>query len=60
MESFRLAQRDTYALPSRPTCGQHGSVALSAAYQATARRDAAVQLEKAGIRMAAVLNRALN
>jgi hypothetical protein len=59
MESFELGKRDVYALPSRPTCGQHGSVTLSSAYQASARRDAAVQLEKAGIRMAAVLNRAL-
>ena len=59
MESFQIARRDVYALPTRPTCGQHGSVALSAAYQATARRDAAVQLEKAGIRMAALLNRTL-
>ena len=59
MESFQIARRDVYALPTRPTCGQHGSVALSAAYQAIARRDAALQLEKAGIRMAALLNRAL-
>ena len=59
MESFQIAQRDIYALPSRPTCGDHGSVTLSTAYQATAQRDAAVQFEKAGIRMAAMLNRAL-
>jgi hypothetical protein len=59
MESFEVSLRDTYALPSRPTCDQHGSVALSADYQATARRDAEIQLEKAGIRMAALLNRSL-
>jgi hypothetical protein len=59
-ESFQIARNDVYALPFRPTCGQYGSVALSAAYQATARRDAAIQLEKAGIRMAALLNRALS
>ena len=59
MESFRLASKDAYALPSRPTCADHGSVALGAAYQAEAQRDAAVQLEKAGVRMAALLNRAL-
>jgi hypothetical protein len=59
MESFQIAQRDVYALPSRPTCGDHGSVTLSAVYQATAQRDAAIQLEKAGIRIAAVLNRSL-
>ena len=59
MESFQLSAKDAYALPSRPTCSDHGSVALSAAYQAQARRDAAVQLEKAGVRMAVLLNRAL-
>lgn len=58
-ESFQIARNGVYALPVRPTCGQHGSVALTAAYQAMARRDAAVQLQKAGIRMAALLNRAL-
>lgn len=58
-ESFQIAQADAYALPSRPTCADHGSVVLTAAYQATARRDAALQLEKAGVRMAALLNRAL-
>jgi len=59
MESFQLATKDAYSLPSRPTCSDHGSVALSAAYQAEARRDAAVQIQKAGVRMAALLNRAL-
>ena len=59
MESFALARKDVYALPSRPTCGDHGSVALSAAYQATARTDAALQLEKAGVRIATLLNRDL-
>jgi hypothetical protein len=59
MESFALARKDTYALPSRPTCAEHGAVALSPAYQAEARKDAALQLEKAGVRMAVLLNRAL-
>ncbi len=59
MESFRLAMKDTYALPGRPTCGDHGSVALSSAYQAQAQRDAAIQLERAAVRMAVILNRAL-
>jgi hypothetical protein len=58
-ESFQLATKDAYALPSRPTCNDHGAVALSAAYQAEARKDAALQLEKAGVRMAVMLNRAL-
>jgi len=59
MESFQVARGDAYRLPARPTCSQHGSVALSAAYQTVAQRDAAMQLEKAGIRMAFLLNRAL-
>lgn len=59
MESFRLSVKDVYALPTRPSCAARESVILSPAYQATAARDAAVQLERAGVRMAAVLNRTL-
>ena len=59
MEAFQIARSDVYALPSRPTFAAHGSVALSPGYQAVAQRDAATQLEKAGIRMAALINRAL-
>jgi hypothetical protein len=59
METFQISVRDAYALPSRPTCADHGSVALSDAYQAKAQRVAAVQLEKAGVRMAVLINRAL-
>jgi hypothetical protein len=59
MESFQIARRDTYMLPAQPTCNDHASVALSDAYQTMARRDAASQLEKAGIRMAFLLNQAL-
>ena len=59
MESFQLAKREAYALPDRPTCGDHRSVVLPGAYGAAATRDAAVQLEKAGVRLAALLNRSL-
>ena len=59
MESFEVGRHDAYALPSLPTCGDRGSVALSAGYEAQARKDAATQLLKAGLRMAAVLNEAL-
>jgi hypothetical protein len=41
MESFQLAKRDVYAFSDRPTCDEHRSVALSAAYGAAAERDAA-------------------
>jgi hypothetical protein len=58
-ESFDLARRDTYALPSLPTCQAGGVVELPAAYPAQAQKDAATQLLKAGIRIAAVLNQAL-
>lgn len=59
LEGFQLARRDAYALPDRPTCEEHRSVALSSAYEAAAERDAAVQLERAGVRLAWVLNRNL-
>jgi hypothetical protein len=59
MESFELGRKDVYSLASRPTCNDHGAVALTPEYQTAAARDAAVQLEKAGVRMATVLNRAL-
>jgi hypothetical protein len=59
MESFELGRKDAYSLASRPKCNDHGTVALTAEYEATASRDAALQLEKAGVRMAAALNQAL-
>jgi hypothetical protein len=58
IEAFDVARRDVYALPSLPTCRARGAVALSAAYQAQAQKDAADQLLKAAIRMAGLLNRA--
>ena len=60
MESFSLSRRGAYALPSRPKCVDHAFIALAAAYQATAKADAAIQLEKAGVRIAAVLNHDLS
>jgi hypothetical protein len=48
-----------YDLPARPTCSSPGAVTLTADYQAAAVQDAALQLEKAGIRLAALLNRTL-
>jgi S1/P1 Nuclease len=69
MESFALARRDVYAIadgPGReqptgdlPTCRSPGSIALSTEYQSRAQQDAAIQLKKAGIRMAGLLNNAL-
>jgi hypothetical protein len=59
MQTFTVARNDTYNLPSRPTCNERGSVALSEAYQARGRQDAVIQLERAGVRLAYVLNTAL-
>lgn len=58
-ESFELGRADAYALPSLPTCATGGSVSLDADYQASARRDTALQLERAGVRLASILNRVL-
>lgn len=58
MESFELARRDAYALPSQTNC-QSGPIELSPAYEAQAIKDAARQLLKAAIRLAGLLNGAL-
>jgi hypothetical protein len=56
-ETFELAKRDAYHLPSLPTCGTpDATIALSPDYEVTAQVDAAGQLKKAGIRLASVLN----
>jgi hypothetical protein len=63
MESFAMGRQDVYALArptaALPTCQAPGSIALSVEYQARASEDAALQLKRAGIRMAGLLNNAL-
>jgi hypothetical protein len=59
METFEVGRREAYALPSTPTCQSGGSVALSPAYLGQAEKDAVTQLQKAAVRLAAVLNDAL-
>jgi hypothetical protein len=59
MDTFEIGRRDVYALSTTPTCQSGGSVALSPAYQREAEKDAATQLQKAAVRLAAVLNGAL-
>jgi S1/P1 Nuclease len=56
MEAFAISQKDAYGNPplSKAT-PQH----LSAAYVAQAEKDVALQLSKAGVRLAHVLNEAL-
>jgi hypothetical protein len=58
-ETWELARRDAYALSARPTCAAPATVALSAAYETTAQKDAAAQLLKAAVRMAGILNKVL-
>ena len=59
LETFAVGKRDAYHLPSLPTCAAPGSIALSADYIKTAQDDANLQLRRAGVRMAALLNKAL-
>jgi hypothetical protein len=59
LEAFGVAQGKVYTLGSRPGCDTAGPIALSPSYVAGARRVVAEQLSKAGVRLGAVLNRAL-
>jgi hypothetical protein len=56
MEAFAISQKDAYGNPPLSKAApQH----LSAAYVAQAKKDVALQLSKAGVRLAYVLNQAL-
>jgi hypothetical protein len=57
MEAFALARRDAYGLLPPP--GDQGTYALPSAYTDQAERDVALQLSRAGVRLAFVLNRTL-
>jgi len=57
-QSHRLAQKMTYAKLPKP--GADGVIVLNAAYEQTADGVIAEQIEKAGVRLAAVLNVCLN
>jgi len=56
-EAFRMGKEDAYGQLPQPNA--RGSYPLPASYVAIARRDVSLQLRKAGVRLAAVLNRAL-
>ena len=56
METFRIAIDDAYGQLPEPN--ERGSFRLPPAYMAMARRDVAIQLSKAGVRVAVLLNRA--
>jgi S1/P1 Nuclease len=59
LETYEMAKRDTYHLPNLPTCSARGNVALPQAYVDQAVIDTKLQLQRAGIRMAWLLNKAL-
>ena len=58
LDTFQLAKRDAYGRLPQP--GPAASFRLGPAYLKAAQRDVRLQLLKAGIRLAAVLNRALD
>jgi hypothetical protein len=60
METFRIARARAY-WPGVPAgCGEGGAASPPPGYAAQAREVAALQLEKAGVRLGEVLNRALD
>jgi len=60
MEAFGVAKSTAYNLPSHGTCAaKPAPITLSAAYQKKAAAAASVQLERAGVRLANVLNEVL-
>lgn len=59
-EGFDIAKAKAYTLGSKPGCARDSApVSLPPGYEETAREVVTVQLQKAGVRLAAVLNRAL-
>jgi hypothetical protein len=60
LEGFELARTVVYKIGAKPGCASDlAPVSLPPGYDETARQIVTIQLEKAGIRLAAVLNRAL-
>lgn len=60
MESFALAKSAAYTIGSKPGCASDTApIALPAGYDAAAQAAVALQLKKAGVRLALELNRAL-
>jgi hypothetical protein len=57
MESYGIAKRSVYAIGSKPGCDRDASpLNLPDAYASSAKSVAALQLEKAGVRLAAILD----
>ncbi len=60
MQAFAVARAAAYTIGSAPGCGpQAAPITLPAGYDAAARAAADLQLERAGVRLALVLNRDL-
>lgn len=60
LEGFHVAQTAAYKIGTKPGCTSDPSpVSLPPGYDETARETVTIQLEKAGVRLAAVLNRVL-
>lgn len=60
-EAFQVARSTVYRVGSAPGCNRDAApIALPPGYDAAARVAAALQLQRAGVRLAAVLNRALS
>jgi hypothetical protein len=57
MESFRMGRDDVYG--KLPPAQPNGRFVLTERYMTMATQDAALQLQRAGVRLAVVLNRAL-
>ena len=61
LDTFAVAKASAYTLGTPAGCGGDAApVALPAGYEADARRAASLQLEKAGVRLAAVLDAVLD
>jgi hypothetical protein len=65
LESFQVSQKTAYKLPAHAACtagetaSQYPAFSLSSAYQKQAVETVRTQLQKAGVRLAAVINKAL-
>lgn len=62
IDSYNVARRTAYNLGPRPACGhanESNASKLTPEYETAAKQAAALQLEKAGVRLATILNRAL-
>ena len=60
LEAFDIAKAKVYTVGSKPGCGpDQPPVSLPPGYDTTARQVVSIQLEKAGVRLAAELNHAL-